>query len=96
MKYRPTGDKVLIRMDPSEGDWDGVLVRPDIARDEPMIGTVVARGPGRWAKKGARRIPMGVDAGDRVMISWATGQQLTIGGVYHREVSDGDILGFVD
>lgn len=97
MKYRPTLDHVLVRLDPRDREFGRTgLVRPDIAEEMPMVGTVVARGPGRWARKAARRVPMTLTKGDRVMIPWATGQEITIGGVYHREVRESDVLATLD
>jgi len=76
----------------------GLLVRPDSGDEMPLYGTIRARGPGRWAKKGLRRVPMdpAIVPGQRVIIPWATGTELTIGGIYHREVCEGDILAFAE
>ncbi len=99
MRYRPTADHVLVRLDPRERTFgDSGLVRPDIAEEMPVEGTVVARGPGRWSRKRGvvKRLPMTVQAGDRVSIPWATGAELSFGGVYHRQVREDDVLGFVE
>jgi chaperonin GroES len=97
MKYIPTSDNILVRLDPRETEFgDSGLARPSVAEEMPMTGTVVARGPGRWGKKGVRRVPMTITTGDRVMIPWATGQEISIGGVYHREVRESDVLATLD
>ena len=97
MKYRPTSDNILVRLDPRDIEFgESGLMRPDIAAEMPMTGTVVARGPGRWARKVARRVPMTLAAGDRIVIPWATGQEISIGGVYHREVRESDVLATLD
>jgi len=86
-------------MDPFDDHWDEgqLLVRPDIGREMPLGGTVVARGPGRWSKKRGinRRLPMSVAPGDCVMVPWATGVDLWFNGVYHRELHEDDILGTI-
>ena len=74
MKFTPVGDQVLVRLDPFDDNWDegGLLARPNIGRDKPVWGTVIAAGQGRVTKKGVQ-IPVSVNIGDRVFVPWATG-----------------------
>lgn len=84
---------MLIRMDAFADHWDddGLLVRPDIGREMPMWGTVVAVGPGRVTRKGVA-LPVGVAVGARAAIPWATGTDVTIGGALYRLIDDDAIL----
>jgi len=95
--YTPTGDQVLVQMDAQAEHWDGeqLLARPDIGREMPIWGTVRAVGRGRCSKR-ATLIPVSVRPGQRVLVPWATGNELVIGGVYHRELHEGDILAVVE
>jgi len=89
---KPTGDHVLVRLDKMEETFgDSVLVRPDVAKDKPKWGEVVAAGPGRYTKKNVL-VPMSLLVGDRVCVEWRTGHDLTIGGRDHVMVREPDIL----
>ena len=65
------GDRVLVQMDPLKVMSDGGIFYPNddavTEEDIHVWGTVLATGPGKWAKKAAKRVPMGVEVGDRVL-----------------------------
>lgn len=81
MRLTPIADGVLVRLDPLEETWgaDSKLVRPDIGKEKPRWGEVLAVGPGRVTRKGVQVAPA-VHRGDRVFVKWATGHDLKIGG----------------
>lgn len=92
MKVTPVLDNVLVELDPFESTFgDGPIIRPDIAMEKPMDGTVLAVGRGRISDKGVR-IPVELSAGDRVKVPWSTGHDLGIGGWLHVMVKADDIL----
>lgn len=88
----PTGDRVLVRLDPMEETFDNTgLIRPDKAKDKPKWGTVVAAGAGRITEKGFL-IPMSLAVGDKVCVEWRTGHDLAIKGRDHVMVRESDVL----
>lgn len=101
MKLHPRNDQVLVELDPFEetyGDTD--LVRPDIGLEKPRWGTVRGVGPGIPTKRGFKETTL--KSGDRVLVPWARGRDIKIGGrafVFVREFNDregGDILAVED
>lgn len=99
MKFRiPFEDRVLVKIDALEEFYDGdnLLKCPDGWQGMPMSGTVAATGPGRWARKGARRMPMEVRKGDRVGVPWRGGKEITINGEMYRELPETDLFGFIE
>jgi chaperonin GroES len=71
MNVRPLGDRVVIRRSAAQAKTAGGLLLPDTAQDKPQKGTVLAVGPGRMLKDGARR-PLQVKKGDIVLFTnWA-------------------------
>ncbi len=99
MKFRiPVSDNVLVKIDPLEECYDsgGLLMCPDGWQGMPHTGTVVATGPGKWAKKGARRLPMEVRKGDRVALDWRGGKEIYVNDELYRELSADDLWGFVE
>lgn len=86
MMLYPVGDHVLVELDARERTFgDGPIARPQTAEDKPVWGRVVGVGPGRSiVRRGKLRyLPTTVLKGQRVMIAWGTGHDLTIGGRHH-------------
>lgn len=66
-KFEPIDDRVIIVRDTKENVTPGGIVLPDQATEKPMIGVVVAVGPGRI--NGGDRVACQCKAGDRVVFS---------------------------
>lgn len=64
---RLLNDRIIIAVDKVEQP-EGSLYIPDSARDKPDYATVVEVGPGLTTSAGVV-IPVGVEAGDRVMFN---------------------------
>ena len=64
---RLLNDRIIIAVDKVEQP-EGSLYIPDSARDKPDYATVVEVGPGLTTSTGVV-IPVGVEAGDRVMFN---------------------------
>ena len=57
MKFKPLGDRVVIKaLEEGESQVGGIII-PDTAKEKPSKGEVVAVGPGRRKKTG-EHIPM--------------------------------------
>ena len=95
MKVYPIHDRVLVSFDQFERTFgDSDLIRPDIAFDKPIWGTVRGVGPGKINKRG-NRIPMTLKPGDRVLVPFAKGHEMSIDGrlfAFVSEYADNDIL----
>ena len=66
-EFKPTGYKVLVRLDKRKKVTDGGLVLPGDG-EQVRTGTVLAVGPGRVSKTTGKHIPMQIKVGDRVML----------------------------
>ena len=92
--FTPLNDRVLIQPDEGQGKTAGGIYIPDSAKERPLIGTVVAAGPGEYAN-GARR-PLAVKEGDRVMFGRYSGGDIRIGGVDYLIAKEGEIFGILN
>ena len=71
MGLKPIGDRIIIRREAAEDKTAGGIVLPDTAKNKPQRGTIIAVGPGKLKKDGART-SMQLKAGDKVLFtSWA-------------------------
>jgi chaperonin GroES len=71
MKLKPIGDRLIVKRHPLEDKTAGGIILPDNAKQKPHKGTVIAVGPGKVGKDGARRA-MQVKEGDEILFTaWA-------------------------
>lgn len=68
---KPMGDKLLVYLEPDAEGFSAApsLVKPDAVKADHVfrVGRVIRVGPGEWNKKKTRRIPIGIEAGSRVL-----------------------------
>ena len=94
MKIRPLSDRVLLmRIEEKEVARGGIII-PDTAKEKPQEAEVVALGDGKLDDNG-KRVPMTVEAGNRVLIGKYTGQDIKIDDVEHTIVREDEILAIV-
>ena len=80
MAFRPLHDRVLIRRVESEEKTAGGIIIPDTAKEKPMVGEVVAAGPGARGEDGKIQ-PMDLRSGDRVLFGKWSGTEVKLDGV---------------
>ena len=79
MKLQPLGDRVVVEREEAKDKTAGGIVLPDMAKDKPQKGKVIAVGDGRVAKDGKRR-PLQVKAGDQVLFTSYAGEEFKMEG----------------
>ena len=94
MKFRPLGDRVVVRRIESEEKTAGGIIIPDTAKEKPQEGEVVAVGPGARNEDG-ERIAMEVEVGDRVLFGKWSGTEVKIDGKDLLIMKESDIMGVV-
>ena len=90
---RPHGERILLRRDDVDSVSAGGIVLPEQAHEKPLTGTVVAVGSG--VLENDRRLPIGVEVGERVMVHYCAGVEVQIDGVEHLVIRESDIVGVV-
>ena len=95
MKVRPLHDRVLVsRIDGEEKTSGGIFI-PDTAKEKPQQGRVVAAGPGKVGDDGKRQ-PMDVKAGDRILFSKYSGNDVVLDGEEHLIMREEDVLAILE
>jgi chaperonin GroES len=95
MKIRPLQDRVIVKRSEEEGKTKGGIIIPDTAKEKPGEGIVVAVGKGKTAKDG-KLIKTDVKAGDRILFTKYSGNEVKINGVEHLIMREDDILGIIE
>jgi chaperonin GroES len=91
MNLKPLHDRVVVEKI-EEPDMVGSLWIPDVAKEKPTRGRVLAVGPGSRARDGSI-IPMGVKEGDEILFGKWSGTEAKIDGRTILVMGEGDIMG---
>jgi chaperonin GroES len=91
MKMKPLADRVLIKPSPAEEKTKGGIILPDTAKEKPVVGEVVAVGPGKIADDG-KKIPMEIKVGDKVLYGKYSGTEVTVDGEEYLIMREADIF----
>ena len=95
MKVHPMADRVLLRRIEEDEQVRGGIIIPDTAKEKPLESEVVAVGPGKVSDKG-KRIPIGVEVGNCVLIGQHAGTEVEVDGEEYVIVQEDDVLGILE
>lgn len=91
---KPLADRVIIKPAPAEEKTKGGIILPDTAKEKPVIGEVVAVGPGKISDDG-KKIPCEVKVGDKVLYGKYSGTEVTVEGEEYLIMREADIFAVV-
>ena len=94
MKVKPLADRIVIKPAQAEEKTKGGIILPDTAKEKPVIGEVVAVGPGKIADDGKKILPE-VKVGDKVLYGKYSGTEITIKGVEYLIMREADVFAIV-
>ncbi len=94
-KFRPLGDRVLVKRIKEEEKTKGGIIIPDTAKEKPQEGKVVAVGKGKHSEDG-KLIPVEVKAGDKILFGKYSGSEVKLDGEEHVILREDDILGIIE
>ncbi|MCL6581689.1 MAG: co-chaperone GroES [Firmicutes bacterium] len=88
---KPLGDRIVVKVIEEEERTPGGIVLPDTAKEKPIVGEVVAVGPGRMLDNG-QRVALEVKVGDKVVFSKYGGTEVKIDGEEYLIMRESDVL----
>ncbi|MBM2845560.1 MAG: groES [Bacteroidetes bacterium] len=94
MKVKPLADRIVIKPAQAEEKTKGGIILPDTAKEKPVIGEVVAVGPGKIADDG-KKILLEVKVGDKVLYGKYSGTEITIEGEEFLIMREADVFAIV-
>ena len=89
MTIKPLSDRVLVLPNPAEEKTAGGLFIPDTAKVKPLMGKVVAVGPG------TADVKMEVKEGDQVLYGKYAGTEISFEGVDYLIMKQSDIMAII-
>ena len=96
MKLKPLGDRVIVKAIEEEETTASGIVLPDTAKEKPQRGEVIAVGDGRYDEDGEKRIPLDVQAGDKVLYSKYGGTEIKVEGEDLLVLRESDVLAKIE
>ena len=95
MKFRPLGDRVLVRRVEDATKTAGGIIIPDTATEKPQEGEVLAVGNGAIGDDN-ERVPLDVKAGDKILFGKWGGTEVKIDGEDLLIMKESDIMGVIE
>ena len=95
MKFRPLGDRVVIKRVQEDTKTAGGIIIPDTVQEKPQEGEVIAVGPGARDEKGDRIAPE-VKVGDRILFGKWSGTEVKVDGAELLIMKESDIMGVLE
>jgi chaperonin GroES len=96
MKFRPLGDRVVVRRVKEEQKTAGGIIIPDSVQEKPQEGEIISAGPGAIDEKTGKRTPLEVKPGDFVLFGKWSGTEVKIDGVEYLIMKESDIMGVIE
>ncbi len=95
MKFRPLGDRVVVRRVKEEQKSAGGIIIPETAQEKPQEGEIIAVGPGALDDAG-KRVPPEVKRGNRILFGKWSGTEVKIDGEELLIMKESDIMGVIE
>lgn len=90
MKLVPVRDKIIVEKEEVVKKTTGGILIPDGAAEKPIIGLVLAVGPGRVTENGTL-IPLPVEVGDRIIYTKYAGTEIEMDDKKYLILSESDV-----
>jgi chaperonin GroES len=95
MKLKPLEDRVVVKPHEAEEKTAGGIVLPETAKEKPLMGKVIAVGPGKVLDDGSTAKPS-VKKNDVVLFGKYGGSDVEIEGTEYKIMRESEILGIVE
>ena len=95
MKFRPLGDRVVVRRVKEDQKTPGGIIIPDTVQEKPQEGEVIAVGPGAVDNNG-KLVPTSVKAGEFVLFGKWSGTEVKVDGEDLLIMKESDIMGVLE
>jgi chaperonin GroES len=95
MKFRPLGDRVVVRRLAEDQKTPGGIIIPDTVAEKPQEGEVISVGPGAPDNNG-KLVPTTVKVGEYVLFGKWSGTEVKVDGEELLIMKESDIMGVLE
>lgn len=96
MKVIPLHSNVLIKQQDETETMYGNIIVPDAGKEKPLMGEVVAVGPGSWSVTGEKFLETTVKVGQLVAFPSFGGQRITVEGEEYIVAKEIDLIAILE
>jgi chaperonin GroES len=96
MKVIPLHSNVLIKQQDETETMYGNIIVPDAGKEKPLMGEVVAVGPGSWSVTGEKFLETTMKVGQLVAFPSFGGQRITVEGEEYIVVKEVDLIAILE
>jgi chaperonin GroES len=94
VNLKPLADRVIVKPMEAAEKTKGGIILPDIAKEKPIEGTIVAVGPGKVTEDG-KQVKLEVKEGDKVLYGKYSGTEVTVEGEEYLIMRESDIFAII-
>ena len=95
MKLKPLEDRVVVLPSEAEAVTAGGIVLPEAAKEKPLMGKVIAVGPGKLLDSGTRG-EVDIKKGDTVLYGMYGGSDVEVDGTEYKIMRESEILAVIE
>jgi len=95
MNIKPLADHIFVEPLNEEKTSKGGILIPATAEEKPIMGKVVAVGPGRTTDEG-KLIPLTVKVGDKVLFTKYSPNEIKVEDKEYLVIREDDVLAIID
>ena len=96
MNIKPLHNHVVIKQQDETETMYGNIIVPDAGKEKPLMGEVVAVGPGSWSVTGEKFLETTVKVGQLVAFPSFGGQRITVEGEEYIVVKEVDLIAILE
>jgi len=94
MKFKPLGDRILLKQLEAKEKTKGGIVLPDTVKEKPQEGEIIAVGEGKKNPEG-KVVPLSLKVGDKILYGKYSGTEIVIDGEDYLIIREEDVLGII-
>lgn len=96
MKVIPLHNNVVIKQQDESESMFGNIIVPDAGKEKPLMGEVIAVGPGIWSVTGDKFLETTINIGQVVAFPSFGGQRITIKGDEYIVCKETDLIAILE
>ena len=96
MKIKPLHNHIVIKQQDETETMYGNIVVPDLGKEKPLMGEVVAVGPGAYSVTGEAFLKTTIEVGTTVVFPAFGGTKMTIEGEEFVVMKENDLLAILE
>ena len=94
MKFKPLGDRILLKQLEAKEQTKGGIVIPDTVKEKPQEGKIIAVGEGKKNPEG-KVIPLSLKVGDKILYGKYSGTEVVVDSEEYLIIREEDVLGII-